>query len=545
MPGMSNGAENASGGAAAAETSGLRRVVRLDQALPAVTAVLGGAVFGAGFNLVLLPAPAGWLAPVLALAGLGIFLRGLRTAGSVPRGALLGFLGYLAAGAIGLFWMHCITFPAYLGIALYVALYGAAFGALAVLVRRRVPAAAFPWFAAALWAALEWARAWIITGFPWMLAGSAWAGIPAAMGGADLGGVYLVSFWTVLAPALLVAEKPNRPWVRAAVAGGVTLVFLGYGWVRLDLPRPSPLAPRPSSLRVAAVQPLVPFKVGPEADRDKMLGDQLELARQLEPGSADLLVWSETMVPEDLLEQVGPVLAPLAREKRCFFLAGGVVHEGRDADGEWAGRAWNSAVLVSPEGAVLGRYDKRHLVPFGEFVPVSRSFPGVSYIFDLIGTVFTPGEERPMPAIGDLPLAVNICYEDCFPYLARRDVRRGARLMVNLTNDSWFRQSAEARQHLALAAFRAVETRRPLVRATNTGITASIDADGRITAPPEGGLWKKGLVKMDVPIGPARSTVYAEASDLFVWLCGLVVLGAVLSGVRRRRRQEPRAETDQ
>jgi apolipoprotein N-acyltransferase len=441
MPGMHSGEGSASAGAIGPEVPGLARVGRLDETFPSVLAALGGAIYGAAFNLVLLPAPAGWLSPMLALVGLGLFLRSLRAAGSIPRGALLGFLGYLAAGAVGLFWMRCITFPAYLGIALYVALYGAVFGALAALLRRRVPAAAFPLLAAALWAALEWVRAWAFTGFPWMLAGSVWAGIPEAMGAADLGGVYLVSFWTVLVPALIVAERPERRWLRAAIAAGAILLAFGYGFLSQSFPDPRARL----SLRVAAVQPLVPFKVGPDADHDKMLGDQLELSRQLEPGWAQLLVWSETMVPEDLLEQVGPVLAPLAREKRCYFLAGGVIHEGKDAAGEWTGGFWNSAVLVSPEGEVLGRYDKRHLVPFGEFVPFGGRFPGADYVFDLIGTVFTPGEERPLPAIGDRPLAVNICYEDCFPYLARRDVRRGARLLVNLTNDSWFRQSSEAR----------------------------------------------------------------------------------------------------
>jgi len=526
-------------------------------------ALFGGAVFGSGFNLVLLPAPAGWLAPVMVMAGIGLILRSLRGTGAPGRGALLGLLGHLGAGAVGLFWMRCITFPAYLGVALYIALYGAGFGALLVLARRRTPGWAHPLLAAGLWTALEWVRSWAFTGFPWMLAGSVWADLPLAMGPADLGGVHLVSFLTALMPAMLVAERPKRRLVRGITAAGIALLVLGYSALGIlgvaAAQSPSTGENRCSPLRVAAVQPLVPFKVGPKANRERMLADQLELCQGLEPGTIDLLIMSETMIPGDLNEQVEPTLAPLAREKRCCLLAGGVIHEGRDADGAWAGRSWNSALLVSPAGAVLGRYDKRHLVPFGEYVPFGGRFPGADYVFHLIGTIFTPGEAHPLIVAEDrvgtaslpgqagttvlvgysVPLAVNICYEDCFPYIARRDARRGARLMVNLTNDSWFRQSSEARQHLALAAFRAVETRTPLVRATNTGITALINADGAITAPPEGGLWRKGLVRMDAPVGRGRPTVYASVGDVFVWLCAAAAVGAALAGLRRSTPKTP------
>ncbi len=505
---------------------------------PSVVAGIGGAVFGAGVNLVCLPGPAGWLSPLLAMVGLGLALRSLRSAATVRRGALLGAAAYLCAAAVGLFWMRCITVPAYVGIVLYIAIYGLAFGALIVPVRRNVPAWLFPWMAAALWVALEWVRSWAFTGFPWMLAGSVWAGLPLAMGPADLGGVHLVGFLTVLVPALIVARRPERRWVRAAIAATVIFLSMGYGWARLGPSRPASPVTRPDVLRIAAVQPLVPFKVGPHANRDKMLGEQLQLSAQLEPGTADLLVWSETMVPGDLAEQAGALMAPLAREKRCCFLAGGVIHEGKAESGEWTGRSWNSAVLVSPEGGTPGRYDKRHLVPFGEFVPFGGHFPGSDHVFRLIGTVFTPGDEHPLAAVGDAPVAVNICYEDCFPYLARHDARRGARLMVNLTNDSWFRQSAEARQHLALASFRAVETRTPLVRATNTGISALIDADGRITQPPEGGLWKKGLVRMEVAVAASpRGTIFVTVGDAFAWLCAAAAFVVVAAGFFRRRRK--------
>jgi apolipoprotein N-acyltransferase len=512
--------------------------------------LLGGLLYGLGFNLVLRPAPWGVLAPACALTGLFLFFRGLDWFAvaaeglilwrhNVRRMAVLGAWAYGLAGAVGLFWMSCITVPAYIGVVAYLALYGAAFGAGAALIRRGAGAGAFPALAAALWAALEFLRAWAFTGFPWLLAGSVWAGLPAAMGLADLGGIFLVSFATVLVPALVAAEKPESPRRRAALAAAVALVALGYGLLTSAAMPWAPVADRAPPVRVAAVQPLVPFKVGPKADPEAMLREQQALSAPIAPGSIELLIWSETMVPGDLLEEAPVWLAPIARAKRCHFLAGGVIHE-PGSGGQPAGRAFNSAALLAPDGKIAGRYDKRHLVPFGEYVPFGGRFPGAARIFQLIGTTFTPGDaHRPLPALDGLPLGVSICYEDAFPGLARRDAARGARLLVNLTNDSWFGRSSEARQHLALSAFRAVETRRPLVRATNTGITAMVDANGRITAPPEGALWQKGLARFDVPADEARRTLYVLAGDAFAWACVAAVAAALLAATLRQRRESP------
>lgn len=489
--------------------------------------LLGGLLYGAAFTLVLRWTWSWWLPPALALAGVGCLLRALAGAG-FRTGLAAAALGHAAAAAVALWWMNCITPPAYLGIVAYLALYGALFGAAAGLLGCWAGRWALPFLLAALWTALEFARAKLFTGFPWMLAGSVWAGSPPAMGVADLGGVWLVTFLTILCPALFLTVKSKRRLLPQTLAVLVALAALTYGVVRSH--RPPPTAHRLPSLRVAAVQPLVPFKVGPKADPEAMLREQRLLCAQVEPGSIDLLVWSETMVPGDLLEEIPGTLAPLARGKRCHLLAGGVVHE-KDAAGNRTGRAFNSAVLLDPEGKPVGSYEKRHLVPFGEYVPLGGKFPGAKAIFELIGTVFTPAEkEAPLPEVAGVRLGVNICYEDAFPELARRDAARGAGLLVNLTNDSWFRRSSEARQHLALAALRSVETRRPMVRATNTGISALIGADGRVTVPPGGGLWERGLVRMEVAIPERRGTVYLAVGDLFAWLCVAASAIAVAAG---------------
>jgi predicted amidohydrolase len=252
-----------------------------------------------------------------------------------------------------------------------------------------------------------------------------------------------------------------------------------------------------------------------------------------------VLIFSETMVPGDLIERAGSLLAPMARAKKCWVLAGGVVHlTGKSKTGA---RSFNSAVLVSPRGKLVGRYDKRHLVPFGEYVPLGGRLPGSDIAFSFI-TIFTPGEpNQALPEVSGLPVAMSICYEDVFPHMVRSDAARGARLLVNLTNDSWFRQSDEARQHLALAALRAVETRRPLIRATNSGVSALVTPDGAVTVPENGGLWQKGLVRMDLRIGEPGRAAYVLVGDVFAYACAAAVLLGLLAATLPRRKRAPRS----
>jgi apolipoprotein N-acyltransferase len=499
-------------------------------------ALAGGLLHGAGFNLVLHPW-LGPLAPAVALAGLGMILWALRGE-SVRSGAATGAAAWAAAAAAGLWWLSTVSLLGWVLIAVYWAAMGAVFGAALALLRRALGSLAWAPAAAALWTALELARGWLFTGFPWLLAGSLFAGVPALMAPAEFGGVYAVSFLAVILAALAVARHPAYHWARLGLMALVAAAWAGGGLARVHA-----LEGREAAalrLRAACVQPLVPFKVGPKADKRAQRDEQLALTAEVVPGEAELVVWSETMVPGELLDEAGTLLAPLAREKRCWLLAGGVIHE-TDAAAQFTGRSFNSAVLVAPDGRTAGRYDKRHLVPFGEYVPLGGHFPGAGTVFEIIGTVFSPGPAgQELPRVDGLPLGLSICFEDVFPDIARDDARRGARLLVNLTNDSWFRRTPQARQHLALAAFRAVETGRPLIRATNTGISAVVEPSGRVTVPPGGGLWEKGLVRMSVRVGPERRTACLAAGDAFALACaGLSLLGAAAGLLRRRPAPRP------
>jgi apolipoprotein N-acyltransferase len=217
---------------------------------------------------------------------------------------------------------------------------------------------------------------------------------------------------------------------------------------------------------------------------------------------------------------------------------------------EWEsdGRLWryNSALLVDADGVAVGRYDKVHLVPWGEYVPLKETFPFLKIFTPYEGDYSCkPGEHWtrfPLP-VGDRTyyFACLICYEDTDATLARTYVRPGAEgvdFFVNISNDGWFDGTAEHEQHLAICRFRAVETRRSVARAVNMGISAIIDPDGRVVALP-GETWAKskkveGIVRGPVPID-TRTTLYARLGDWLPLLGWAVVLGGFVRGFTRRR----------
>ena len=202
---------------------------------------------------------------------------------------------------------------------------------------------------------------------------------------------------------------------------------------------------------------------------------------------------------------------------------------------------FNTALLTSASGDVLGSYDKIELLLFGERIPLANTFPEIRRWFPRSST-FTSGESLEPLRLGALTFLPTICYEDILPALVRRLWRSGGptSVLINLTNDSWFGDSHEPMIHLALASFRAIETRRALIRSTNTGISALVDPVGRITA--RSGQWRREVVVGDVPvIERGDSTVYMRVGDIVGWLaCGGVLLGVVAARRARDRVVGPR-----
>jgi apolipoprotein N-acyltransferase len=417
-----------------------------------------------------------------------------------------------------------------------------------------------------VWVALEYFRAHFPTGFPFLkavhayqMAGFGWYFLgytqhdfDPLLQAADLGGVYLVSFAVAAVNGLVfevvlrvpavrrwlrwpAAEAPRR-LILSGVAVGVLLGGLvSYGLLRL---RHEPFETGP---RVAAIQGSVP------QDEKILRGDILgrtyyELckaaAEQLP--RPDLVVWPETCCPVDWY-QLGPGVKP---EETSKEFVGGLKYTYKELISiAWPtnvmyglnsivwedGRAWkyNSAVMLDPSGMFRGRYDKIHLVPFGEYVPFPETFPWLKAF-----TPYThdyscrPGERQPRFELRSrgqqTRFGVLICYEDSDPYLARQYALPGpageppADFLVNISNDGWFNGTEEHEQHLAICRFRAVEARRSVVRAVNMGVSAVIDPDGRVIALP-GPTWRQskaveGIVAAEVPLD-RRESAYAHLGD--------------------------------
>jgi apolipoprotein N-acyltransferase len=187
--------------------------------------------------------------------------------------------------------------------------------------------------------------------------------------------------------------------------------------------------------------------------------------------------------------------------------------------------------MISPAGEITGRSDKIHLVPFGEYVPLGRFLPFISKMVVGIGD-FSPGEQAVPLQAGQTRIGTLVCAEAVFPEVARAYVNNGARILANITNDAWFGRSSAPYQHLFIASFRAVETRTPLIRAANTGVTAIVDQNGHINTMT--GLFVEGFRIGEVRPGSGNS-IYLKIGDSAAWLCVFLTAGIVALVWFRRR----------
>ncbi|MEJ5377823.1 MAG: apolipoprotein N-acyltransferase [bacterium] len=379
--------------------------------------------------------------------------------------------------------------------------------------------------APALWVSLEVLRSIFLSGFPWALLGYSQWNLKPLVQVADLSGIYGVSFLLVsvnVGGYLLLRDlaKGRRPGLGCILG----LVFCGalsagawlYGEQRISLI--SGLSTQAQGLRVGVAQGNMEQSIKWEpAFQEATLSRYEGLSRLVvEKGGAELVVWPETAAPF-FFQREGPLrerLLGLASQLKADILFGspayGWVEEKRVF--------YNRAYLLGSEGGVRGWYDKIHLVPFGEYVPLQQMLPFVRKMVAAIGD-FHPGQ-APLPLVtsGGAAVGVSICFESIFPDIFREQVRKGADLLANLTNDAWFGKTAAPYQHLSMLAMRAVETRRWIVRAANTGISAFIDPCGRITSQTK--LFETDSLVDRVSRLQVHS-FYVLHGDLFAWACAL------------------------
>jgi len=493
-----------------------------------------------------------WLSPALLILG----LEGLAPA----RAARAAFAASLVAHGAILHWLWVVTVvyghaPAVAGLAgplflgAYAALSAALFGAgLAVLRRGGL---AGPFALAALWTASEHLRSFLFTGFPWATLGYALHLDVALLPLASITGVYGLSFAGALGGAALAdaarAWRDGRaPGVAAGVAVAALVLAHAAGLVALALDAPE-TGPR---VRVAALQGNIDqgVKWSP-AFAEQTLAVYEGLTREAAARGAQVVAWPETAVPGSL--EADPALrarlVALARASRAALVVGAVGIE--RADGGSA-RFFDSAHVLEPGGARLTRYDKSHLVPFGEYVPfrdlLGRMLAAVAR--GIASGDVTPGA-GPRAVRIDVPGAsapltagVPICYELIFPELVRRFVRDGAEILFAITNDAWYGRTGAPYQFLAMTAMRSAETRVWTVRAANTGVSAIIDARGRVRDRTR--IFEPGMLVADVPLRPppAGGSFYTRVGDAFAGACWLAAAGALLWAWRRGRGDRPDGE---
>lgn len=499
----------------------------------------GGALLSAGLLSLAYPTADLWPLAFAALVPLLAATEGTRALRAFEAGtacgtafALVHLWGLTVAMADFGGIARPLTVLLLLPLAAYVGTYVGAFAA-GWAWSARLPPVGRLLFAAALWAALEYARTHLLTGFPWgFLAYTQYRNIPLIQVAAWTG-MYGVSFLVALVNAALGLLILHR---RApATVARLLLVTLGAFGVALGLSRLGHPEPNGLLLRLAIVQGNIPQNIKwRPAWRLRTIGTYGRLTMEAAQVGPTLIVWPETALPFVITgdPQIQEWLGQLARDAGTFLLVGSP-----DLAAGRPGRYTNSAFVISPEGRIAGRYDKIHLVPFGEYVP----FPPLRFLADRLaqGAIgdFVPGAEPTVLAAPNFRFGVTISYEVYFPQEVRQFILRGAEFLVNITNDAWYGRTAAAYQHLAMAVFRAVENQTYLVRAANTGVSAIIAPDGRILD--RSAIFTEAVLTGEIRLRPRQMfyTPYTVYGDVFAWftLAG-VAAAAVAVAVRQKLR---------
>jgi len=354
---------------------------------------------------------------------------------------------------------------------------------------------------------------------------------------ADLTGILGVSFFvvyinsTIYAVAASWGEKRRLPWRTVSVFAAALVLVLGYGELRIrGLDREAAGAEK---LTVGLVQ-TNRGAADNHIDPDNILREHQEMSQTLlARQKADLVVWPEGVLRVNLSSRNSRLPSAALGDLGTPLLFGASLRlwEGGDV------RISNSALLTDRSGQIVGSYDKTVLVPFGEYIPFGDTFPAL-YSWSPYSSRFWPGVSEEPFRLGGHLLSVSICYEDIFPLHIRKLMRGGHEgrtpdAMFNLTNDSWYGNSTEPMQHLALASFRSIENRRSLVRVTNTGVSAFVDPVGRIVS--RTGVWTREVLVDTIPLMKG-STPYALAGDWVGWLCAIVSLCGIGASLRSRKK---------
>jgi len=447
----------------------------------------------------------------------------------------LGFIAGLAHYFTLMYWLfHTMRtygyLPWYLSVAilvLMVSYVSAYLGAFTVSIQQiaKTPGN-LVWQVPVFWVSLEFLRSKLFSGLPWELLGYSQHDTLHLIQITDVFGIYGVSFVIALGNAvvfigyLLIRDKDwgNTKVTKRLFAvslAGFACLFLST-WVYGDkqLKFFDDLISRSPNVQIAVVQGNIDQAVKWDPKfQEKTIDDYIKLSESVLSDDLELIVWPETATPFYLLREAKPserVLKGMLNTGKDFLIGSpSYVNRGNRID------YFNSAYLIQAEGSIAGKYDKVHLVPFGEYVPFKKWLPFIGKLVEQVGD-FKPGKRGSTIPWRDLKIGMQICYEIIFPSLSRRMVQNGADLLVNITNDAWFGRTGAPYQHFSMAAIRAVENRRALVRAANTGISGFVDPVGRVLATTS--LFEEKALKQKIPVLKTK-TIYSRYGDFFAIAC--------------------------
>ena len=485
----------------------------------------------------------GWiaLAPLLVALASGslarAFLLGLTTgviyfAGTLywMTGVMLAYGGFDAwAGPAFAFVIAAMLNAAFVA---YVALYPALF---AVVTRRMLMRYGPRALAAAplVWVATELGRGYLFTGFPWVLLGYSQTTVLPIAQLASVTGVYGVSALVALVSASFAAAalqmRLNGRWrtahlVPLAVAFALVVGVAVWGSVRVGS---GELTGTGVPTRVGLVQGNVAFGDRTPARAEAVLNQNMAMTRQAIAQGAELVIWPESALSPYMFGDdpfVAGRLKAIAKQARVSILLGS-----DEAERTKPPTLYNSAFLVTSEGATGGVYRKMHLVPWGEYVPMKNVLFFVGPLVEAVSD-FSKGTDATLLPVGAHRVSTAICYEVIYPDLVRQFVRAGSELLTTITNDAWFGRTSAPYQHFEQAAMRAIEEGRYLARAANTGVSGIVDPYGRVIARTD--IYQQALV-----VGDARflrvQTLYARMGDAFAYACAIVTV-VLLAAARRR-----------
>ncbi len=425
-----------------------------------------------------------------------------------------------------------VSLLALLLLSLFLALYPGLFSCLTCQMNHG-PFSIF--FMAAFWVSLEYARAHLVTGFPWCLLGYSQYEHLAIIQIANLFGIYGVSFLIVLVNGLIFQSFFRKTGVKRTFlkwewlfVALLTAGILTYGFHQVTQKEArTKTAPQISAAAVQAnIDQSVKWK---PAYQSQTLQTYFRLSRSVADSKPALIVWPETALPFFYQDAPGfsPKMRGLSNELGAALLFGSPAYKRINRKI----RYYNRAYMITPDVTFTQYYDKRHLVPFGEYVPLKQYLPFINHLVQAAGN-FAQGDRQGPLKDNDLSLGVLICFEAIFPELARDLSREGANLLVNITNDAWFGATSAPYQHLSMAVFRSVETGLPMIRAANTGFSAFIGSDGAILS--RSNLFVEAVLDGSIPVSPATPTFYTRTGDLFAGGLVLISLLKLLYAFRKR-----------